>query len=167
MNLNEQKQQFSTAFVRAVAAQCGLAYAVPETDDDSIDATVAKRGGGGSVRSPKLDLQLKATAGVALTPAQTHFSYPLLLKNYDELRPTNVQVPRILVVVLVPNVLADWMDCGEAAFALRSCAYWLSLRGMAPTTNASSITLQIPRTNVFAPAALNAIFANLQLGLNP
>lgn len=167
MNLNEQKQQFSTAFVRAVAAQCGLAYAVPETDDDSIDATVAKRGGGGSVRSPKLDLQLKATAGVALTPAQTHFSYPLLLKNYDELRPTNVQVPRILVVVLVPNVLADWMDCGEAAFALRSCAYWLSLRGMASTTNASSITLQIPRTNVFAPATLEAIFANLQLGVNP
>ena len=167
MDLNEQKQQFSTAFVRAVAAQCGLAYAVPETDDDSIDATVARRGGGGSVRSPKLDLQLKCTAGVVLVPAQTHFAYALPLKNYEELRPTNIQVPRLLVVVLVPDALAGWMDCSEAAFALRSCAYWLSLRGMAPTTNETSVTLQIPRSNMFDSTSLEAIFGNLQLGLDP
>lgn len=165
MDLNEQKQQFSIAFVRAVAAQCGLAYSVPETDDDSVDATLAMRGGNGTVRSPKLDMQLKCTVGGASTPA--HIPFVLPLKNYEELRPTNVQVPRILVVVLVPEQLVDWMDCKEPAFELRQCAYWMSLRGLPPTANQTSVTVQVPRQNLFHPAALNAIFTGLKLGQLP
>jgi hypothetical protein len=165
MDLNEQKQQFSHAFVRAVVARCGLAYAVPETDDDSIDATLALRGGSGTVRSPKLDLQLKCTASITLTP--THLPFALPIKNYNELRPINVQVPRILVVVLVPDDITKWMDCKEAEFALRQCAYWASLRGLPDTTNTTTETVHLARNQVFDPMQLDAIFARLKLGQLP
>lgn len=165
MDLNEQKQQFSIAFVRAVAAQCGLAYSVPETDDDSVDATLALRGGNGTVRSPKLDIQLKCTADNKQTASHTPFFLPL--KNYEELRPTNVQVPRILITVLVPDLPINWIDCAEPAFTLRNCAYWMTLRGLPATPNATGETLHIPRTNLFTPVALDSIFNRLKLGQLP
>ncbi len=165
MDLNEQKQQFSIAFVRAVAASCGLAYAMPGTDDDSIDATIALRGGNGTVRSPKLDIQIKCTA--AVLSGSTHLSLPLPLKNYDELRPENVQVARILVLVCVPDDVADWMACTESQFVLRKCAYWVSLRGAAESANSTRINVSVPCANVFDPATLRMIFNRLQQGQQP
>jgi hypothetical protein len=161
MDLNEQKQQFSVAFIRAVAAVCGLAYATPDTDDDSIDATIALRGGGGSVRSPKLDLQLKCSSNLAIGPDFVSFVLPV--KNYDELRPSNVMVPRILVVVAVHDTLTDWLKCSESEFAMRKCAYWLSLRDKEATPNSVSVTVQIPRRQQFDPPGLTNIFDRLKL----
>src|SRR5581483_7510794 len=62
MDLSQKKQEFSNAYVKAVAAVCGYATHQPSVDDDSVDLGIAARGGGGTVRSPKLDLQLKCTA---------------------------------------------------------------------------------------------------------
>lgn len=88
MDLNEQKQQFSFAFLRAVSAVAGLAISRSDTDDDSIDATLAVRGGAGTIKSPKLDLQLKCTA--MSPPAGDAFNFVLKRKNYDDLIATDV-----------------------------------------------------------------------------
>jgi hypothetical protein len=159
MDQNEQKQQFSVAVVRAVAAVCGLAYATPDTDDDSIDATIARRGGGGSVRSPKLDLQLKCTSAHDMIGGE--LSYPVPVKNYDELRATDLMVPRILVMVLVPTAVEEWMTCSPASLVLRKCAYWTSLRGLPDTGNTHTVNVQVPGSQPFDPAQLSAIFARL------
>ena len=37
MDLNEQKQQFSLAYIRVIAADVGCKVTVPESDTDSID----------------------------------------------------------------------------------------------------------------------------------
>ena len=160
MDINEQKQQFSVALVRAVAAVCGLAYATPDTDDDSIDATIALRGGGGTVRSPKLDVQLKCSSVV--DSSGDEMSYPLPIKNYNELRAVDVMVPRILVVVLVPDGLMDWLQWTEQQFTLRKCAYWLSLRGKPETENTSSVTVRLLRLQPFHSHALTDIFDRLK-----
>jgi Domain of unknown function (DUF4365) len=162
MDPNEQKQQFSVAIARAVAAVSGLAYATPDTDDDSIDATIARRGGGGSVRSPKLDLQLKCTSGYSMSGDS--FSYPLPVKNYDELRATDLMVPRILVVALVPPDVANWVTCSHASVILRNCAYWVSLRGLPATINSQTISISMQGSQPFDPAQLSAIFAKLSSG---
>ena len=62
MDLAQQKQEFSKAYVKAIAAAAGYATQEPTVDDDSVDLGVVARGGGGTVRSPRLDLQLKCTA---------------------------------------------------------------------------------------------------------
>jgi hypothetical protein len=121
MDINAQKEQFSQAYVQAVAAVAGFAWSKPSVDDDSIDLTLAQTGGGGTIRSPKVDLQLKCHA--APTPAQPHLAYDLKLKNYNELRDNSVLVPRILVVVLVPDNVVDWAYHTEVELAIRRSGY--------------------------------------------
>jgi hypothetical protein len=152
MTLDDQKQQFSFAYARAVAAAAKVAVNEPSVDDDSVDLSFRKRGGGGTVRSPQLDAQLKCTESANIHPG--HIAYPLKLKNYDELRPTNLLVPRILIVVTVPDDLTDWLKHSEDELAMRKCGYWLSLRGMAATTNQTNVTVHLPRANVFSVAQL-------------
>ncbi len=60
--LNQMKEQFSHAYVKAVAAVAGFAWYKPSVDDDSIDLGLAQRGGGGTTRSPRLEIQLKCHA---------------------------------------------------------------------------------------------------------
>lgn len=95
MDINQRKEQFSRAYVLAVAAAAGYAWYQPSVDDDSIDLGLAVKGGGGTVRSPRLEMQLKCRA--AELPPGDHFSHDLKLKNYEDLRDATVQVPRILM----------------------------------------------------------------------
>ncbi|MCP2729084.1 DUF4365 domain-containing protein [Limnofasciculus baicalensis] len=62
MDINQQKEQFSSTFVRVVASVAGYALYKPEVDEDSIDWGIAAKGGRGSLYSPRLELQLKSTS---------------------------------------------------------------------------------------------------------
>src|SRR5438445_7974918 len=139
MHIDQRKEQFSRAYVLAVAAAAGYAWYQPSVDDDSIDLGLAEKGGGGTVRSPRLELQLKCHA--AETPSGDHFSHDLKLKNYEDLRDATVQVPRILVVVLVPEDVPSWLTATENELVMRRCGYWVSLRGLSATTNETKIEI--------------------------
>jgi len=93
-----------------------------------------------------------------------HLAYPLKIKNYDDLRPTNLAVPRILIVVLIPAEIEDWTSQSEAALELRRCAYWMSLRGEPGVTNETTKTVHVPRTQVFGSDALTAILDRIADG---
>ena len=87
MTENEQKQQFSIAYIQAVAARAGYACQANLVDDDSVDVTLAASGWVHNtvvLRSPRLEVQLKATAQNILRP--DHLAFPLPLKNYNDLR---------------------------------------------------------------------------------
>src|ERR1700733_13256391 len=109
MSRNMQQEHLGYVFVRAVAYAAGFSCYRPEVDDDSIDLGVAKRGAGGTVRSPRLDMQIKCTGEGVFEKAT--LGYQLPLKNYDDLRHTDYQTPRILVVAFVPGTGAasDWL----------------------------------------------------------
>jgi len=62
MDLSLQEEQFSRAFVHAVASVAGLVQYRPEADDDSVDVGFALRGGNGTVRSPRPEAQLKCSS---------------------------------------------------------------------------------------------------------
>ena len=106
MTFNEQKEQFSYAYVRAVAAVARVAVTKPEIDDDSVDLMLKLKSLGGPVRSPQIDAQVKCTGNANV--AADHVSFPLKLKNYNELRGTDFLVPRLLIVVTVSDALADF-----------------------------------------------------------
>jgi hypothetical protein len=162
MDTDQRKEQFSRAYVQAVAACAGYAWSMPSVDDDSVDMTLSRRGGAGTIRSPRLDLQLKCKA--AATPSEPQFSHSIKLKNYDDLREPAVLVPRILVVVLVPDDLNDWLAHSETELALRRCAYWISLRGSPPSLNQTSQTVQMIKAQTFTVTSLSAMMGRIAVG---
>jgi hypothetical protein len=161
MDINQQKEQFSITYIRAIAAVAGYSLYRPEVDNDSVDLGIASRGSTGKILSPRLELQLKCTARGILD--ENYIKYPLNLKNYNDLK-VNVLVPRILVVVLVPEKITDWLKQTESELCLRHCAYWVSLRGMPDTKNTTNVTIEIPRSNQFTPDALQAIIQRISFG---
>jgi hypothetical protein len=161
MDINQQKEQFSITYIRAIAAVAGYSLYRPEVDNDSVDLGIVSRGGTGKILSPRLELQLKCTARDISN--ENYIKYPLNLKNYNDLK-INALVPRILVVVLVPEKIADWIKQTEDELCLRYCAYWVSLRGITDTENTTSVTIEIPRSNQFTPLSLQAIIERISFG---
>jgi hypothetical protein len=158
---NLAKEQYSHSFVRAIASVAKFATYNPTVDDDSIDIGFCRKGGSGTIRSPRLEAQLKCTSADILKDDYLHFS--LIKKNYDDLRIENVHVPRILIVVLVPGVILDCIEhTKEDAVVLRKCGYWISLKGMPETKNHSSVTIKIPRVNMFTVDSLSKIMAKVE-----
>jgi hypothetical protein len=165
MELSQRKEQFSNAYLQAVSSVSGFSASKPTVDDDSIDWWIAARGGNGTTKSPRLELQLKCTA--APTPDDGFVSYALKLKNYDDLRAENVLVPRVLVVVLVPGDIESWLEQSEERLSMKRCGYWLSLRGMEEMENTSSVTVRLPRSNLFTVDALGSIMRDIGNGVWP
>lgn len=117
------------------------------------------------MRSPRLEMQLKCRA--AELPLGDHFSHDLKLKNYEDLRDATVQVPRILIVVLVPEDVASWLTATENELVMRRCGYWVSLRGLPATANQTTVAVSIPRAQVFHPESLRAIMTRIGHGAMP
>jgi len=163
MDLDQRKEQFSQAYAKAVSSVAGYSMMRPDVDDDSIDRSIAERGGGGTVHSPRVDVQLKCTSQSVFHGGALRFA--IKIKNYNDLRVSNVLVPRILVLVVVPGDDPNgWVSHSEDELALRKCGYWVSLRGQPPTSNTGTITVSIPRTNVFDPSTLQAIMSRIGNG---
>lgn len=140
----------------------------PAPDRDSVDMVVAGRGAHGTIKSPRLEVQLKATA--APVPDGTHISFPLKLKNYNDLRlkRESLLIPKILLVVFVPGNAVDcWLDQSEETLTMKRCGYWLSLRGMDDVDNSSTVTVHLPRPNLFTVDALSSIMRGISDGVWP
>jgi hypothetical protein len=155
-HLNDLKAGFSLAYVRAIAHAAG--YFVQEMgrdfDSDGIDIEIMSKGPGGNVRSPRLGLQVKATEHPI---KDDPFSFPLVMKNYEELRSEQLQVPRILVVVIVPKDISEWVLASEQELVLRHCGYWLNLKGKQASNNAEIVSVKIPRSNCFHVTQLQTL----------
>lgn len=154
---DDLQAQFSIAYVEAIAATAGFWVETGGRgrDKDSVDLTILRRGPLGLKQSPALDVQIKSHRVSALDAEAVHIPYRLWKKNYDDLRiematqtSIGLQVPRILVVVLVPRDSAEWVHHTEDAAALRRCGYWMSLRG-APAITTDRTVVHLPRANVF------------------
>ena len=143
----DREEALSRVYARAVAAGAGYVTADPEFDRDGVDMRIQS---GGAMR-PALDLQLKATVNLIAPPdghPDGHYRFPLNRRNYDLLR-LETQTPRLLVVLDLPREEERWITITANKLVLRRRAYWLSLRGSEATDNRSSVTVGIPKGNVF------------------
>ncbi|MCC3405513.1 MAG: DUF4365 domain-containing protein [Microcoleus sp. PH2017_10_PVI_O_A] len=165
MDINQQKEQFSNTYLQAIATVSGYSLYKPFVDDDSVDWGIAAKGGTGRIRAPRLELQLKSTSRDVRE--NNSIRYPLKLKNYDDLRIDDFAVPRILVVVLIPETIANWLTQSETETCMNNCGYWISLRGMPETQNTTAVTVTIPRTNQFTVVALQSIMEGISQGIKP
>ncbi|NJK32146.1 MAG: DUF4365 domain-containing protein [Deltaproteobacteria bacterium] len=169
MSRNNLQSEFGNAYVRAVAHAAG--FFVQESgrmlDHDGVDLTIFRRTDGrtgGVVTSPRLDLQVKSTMGPVTNAT---FPFDLEVKNYNELRDVTHQVPRILVLVVVPPSQSEWLSATEEQLLLRYCAYWKSLREAQETANAKTQRIWIDRSNCFHVAQLQTIMVGIGRGELP
>jgi len=165
MDSATRKEQLSHAYVRAVASAAGCSVDRPEVDRDSVDLMLKGYDTGGPIAYPRLDLQLKCSSREVMTNDEIRF--PVKRKNYDDLRKENVLVPRLLVVVLVPEEVGRWLFQSEEEMLVRHCAYWRSLRGMPESPNDHSVTVRIPRGNLFDVAILGELMRRVSQGDKP
>lgn len=163
-HITKRQDQFSVAYIRAVAAAAGCTISVPEVDDDKIDIIVSSRARGKRHTKPKLDLQIKSvTSGPAVKET---FSYSVDVDTYDALRDTMCAIPRLLVVVLLPRNYQLWMSQSHDNLTMQHCGYWHSLLGARDIRPAASTAVQISRDNIFGPRELQAMMRMVADGLD-
>lgn len=153
MDLGQRKEQFSIAYVRAIASAAGFSTAQPEVDNDSIDLKIQTRLPG----SPELNMQLKCTSSPNWREDTLRFR--LKAKNYDDLSRA-VMVPRILVVVVVPDDVDTWLEQTPDHLILRRCGYWKSLFGQPPRDSLGSpdsVTVKIPSKQTLTVRSLTEL----------
>lgn len=148
-----REEALSKAYVHGVAAAAGYTTAAYDYDRSGTDLLVQ----GGGRFFPTLALQLKAT--VNLRPLRSmneqEFSFQLEGDTYERLRAPS-QVPRLLVVLDMPQDEGEWITITTEELVLRRCAYWLNLHGF-PQAVASRPTVRIPKSQVFDVAGLQGL----------
>jgi Domain of unknown function (DUF4365) len=160
VDINIQKELFSYAYIHAVVSATGYSSEITkEKDRYGIDLTISGEEGNSF---PQLDVQVKCTS--MELPNDEFIRYPLKLKNYNDLRKENITVPRILVVVLVPDKIEDWLQQSEPELCMKYCGYWKSLRGEPETKNTRAVTVSLPRKNIFNVDALKSLMQRIATG---
>jgi hypothetical protein len=146
LHITQQQEQFSNAYLLAVATVAGFKLAKTDIDDDSIDFSISGKGFNGKYSRAQLDVQLKCYIQHRSIGIQG-FSYPLKIKNYNDLRVTDILIPRLLMVVVVPEKISDWLTQSDNEAQMKYCGYWQSIRDMRETSNTSTVSITIPQTN--------------------
>ncbi len=166
MDENARKEEFSYAYIKAIAAVAGYTVDVtnrqidnagidiiirpPEDEDTEISNMIA---------DPRIEAQVKCTAADIVKEKDIRF--PLPIKNYNKLRDPNVLVSRVLIVVLVPKEVDRWLSISENETLFKGTAYWISLKNRESVKNLTSITIPIPRENILTVEALKEAIAKV------
>ncbi len=155
MNKNSQQEEFSYAYIKAVASTAGFSVANESRvmDNAGIDLTIRSPGLIGQVMFPQFDAQVKCTSDEGIIKEE-FINFPLKVHNYNQLVDTRPINPQILVVVIVPKDVDRWLNISEEQTLMKKCGYWLSLKGKNRMSNNSSVTVKISRKNLFTPQLL-------------
>ena len=154
MSPNFIQEQLSWAYVRAVIFRAGYRLDLPVVDDHGIDGTVASYSGGVN----RVDFQLKATTQYTIQGG--YVIYDLRVQNYNQLIKED-DLPRVLIVFLMPADPGQWLAQTQEELCLRKCAYWVSLMTMAPSGNRSTVRVSVPLSNMFDVNGLADMFSRL------
>jgi len=160
------ESELSYAYLHAVASRTNMACQVASrhADDAGIDASLtawAPFPDGGYLTEVDLNVQLKATIQPPADDGTSYSYFVRGVKRYDGLRQETVATPRILVVLFLPADAGQWLSHSEEELVLRRCAYWVSMRGAPPSDNETGATVNIPKSQTFAPDDLIGLVARL------
>lgn len=145
------KERMSVGLVTLVAARAGCEVSETKVDRVSRDITITPISG----LPVSVDAQLKAT--VNLIDSGDHLKYDLDVKNYNDLRQTNVGNARILIVLHLHQNNVQWLRTNSVDTRLDHCAYWVSLHGEPDTNNNKKIRIKLPKDQIFSPQGLEDI----------
>lgn len=157
-----KEEELSYAYAHIVAAIAGFSCEKVAVDMDGIDIVIRAKGKitpDATLLSPSIEIQLKATINWKFNKTKDAISYRLKIKNYLRLI-GHTAVRRLLVVLCLPRDEDQWIAQEEDGLIIKSCAYWMNLRGL-PEIKQETITVKIPKQNVFSPKALSHLMGLL------
>lgn len=158
--LTLQMEDMSMSYLMALLAKNGYSLLNWNHDTDGVDATVSCKGlpaEGCLLVSPKLDIQLKSSYSKVKVKQNGDLTYELEAKNYKKLTQKNVCTPTILVLLHMFEDQSLWLEHTADYLKITKCAYWVSLKNADETNNSSSVTVTIPKDNVFSHEVLKTI----------
>ena len=147
MDIEKVKEDLSICYIKAISAINEIALEVHSHDEDSTDVELKRRV---MINNRPFDsnvhVQLKATSSTSqYSEDDSSITYKLKAKNYNDLC-TDSSTPRILALLVLPEV--DWVNCTLDELLLRGRMYWFSLYGKNQTINTSTVSVNIPKSNV-------------------
>lgn len=157
MNTNTKKEEFSYGYLKMIGAKSGLAIENHgrSIDNQGIDIQIVYAGEIENVHTPRIDAQVKCTSQDI--EKEDYLNFSLDTKTYEILRNKLVYVPIILIVVLVPKEIDEWININNQITICKKCAYWISLTGFPSTNNQKNIKVRIPKANLITPESLSHI----------
>ena len=159
-------ETLQVAYLHAVAAAAGCSLSQP-FPDNGIDWQVSHGSAAHEVDDEvTVKIQLKATQQIAAAPRGAFFSFTLDNDHLRKLARARVAVPKILVVMLLPRRVDQWLLARPDALELRHCCYWVNLAGH-PVTGRQRTNVRVPVARVFDDRALCEIMARVGAGGSP
>lgn len=168
MTENDRMAELSYAYLHAVCAAAGLGCQSSGRIDDNagVDATIRvnERLDPASILfNFQIEIQLKATKQ-PLSESDEYLSYFLKgIDRYDRLREPGSPLPKLLVVLQLPEDPGQWLTLDEDALIARKCAYWVSLLGAPASHNSSGQTVLLPREQLVSVEGMRDVATRLSL----
>ncbi|MEU7601939.1 DUF4365 domain-containing protein [Streptomyces sp. NPDC041003] len=162
----QRMEMLQDSYLRAVAAAAGCTMAKPEPDD-GID-WVLSHASNAHTADCQIDLkiQLKSTWTSGPNPKNGFVSVNLSNNRLKLLAQSPVIVHRILVAMIVPEDVAEWVEASHDIFSLRHCAYWSSVTGLQPS-GIENTAVRVPTSQIFDDKTLCDIMARVGVGGTP
>ena len=137
------------SYISALCASAGISYDTQRHDDDSTDGIIKKRiDKQGALVDVFLRIQLKSTSSSSLYKDQGDvIKYILKVKNYNDLC-RKATIPVILGLLILPENEDQWVQCNLEELLIKGRMYWADLSASPESDNASTVTVEIPKTNI-------------------
>lgn len=143
------------AFVRALAASAGLVAARADLDVTGEDFTIGHPGRLGSLRHPKIEVQVKSWS--TPTGNRSVWRYRMRADHYNELAGGDFYLPRYLILVIVPADPERYAISTPDALRLHHAGYWASFANRPTIADQDTVTVDVPRSNLLTVASLQAL----------
>ena len=162
MSQQDIESELSYAYLHAVASAAGVAcqQMARAHDNLGVDAelTLRREFTDAPLTEISIQIQLKATI---LPPRfnKGQASYSLKkIRDYDQLRLHRGNMPRLLVVLFLPEDPEAWLTASPEQLLMKTAAYWVSLVGAPDSDNSTGQTIYLPESNLLSPPGLVALF---------
>jgi hypothetical protein len=143
---NPYQGEFGEAWLRAVAAGCGLLHGTPATIDmikGDVLLTLPEQVPGSNY--PTVIVQVKTEMGLR-RGSDGRFAYDLDVATYDVLRREDNTVRRVLAVIGLPRE-GERVRLHAEGTLLVGQGTWQSLEGEPPSSNRTTQVVYLPESN--------------------
>lgn len=172
-----QKEEFSYAYINSISTISGYECSVKKRfmDHAGIDLSVEVPGELNTCLSPRFDAQVKCTSQDCIK--NDHLVYEnLSIENYKRLIHPNPSSTQLLIIVIVPKDLPDWIQIDNGVVIktkndietiFKSGAFYISLKGQKQSENAKTKTVKIPVSQRLTPISLREIMIKIAQNEEP
>lgn len=167
---NHKMESLSRAYVQAVAGKAGINLALGEREFDyGVDGTfyrITESAGSLVDDGFPLDFQLKASTRCG--DDGENIIYDMKVKAYNKIVKRNNKssaVPKILLLLCLPEECIDWLEITQEQLLLRKCCYWSRLVGESIDRDPdSTVRIRIPKSQYLSPEWVKNLLDRTEAG---